>query len=46
MSPALRVCALGGLAEVGMNCLALEAAGRLVVVDAGLTFPDRELGIE
>ena len=29
-----------------MNCLSLEAAGRLVVVDAGVTFPERELGID
>jgi ribonuclease J len=38
--------ALGGLGEVGMNCLVLEAQGRLLVVDCGLTFPDREPGID
>lgn len=42
----LRLWALGGLGEVGMNCLALEAQGRLILIDCGLTFPDREPGVE
>jgi ribonuclease J len=29
-----------------MNCTTLEAGGRLVVVDVGVTFPERELGID
>jgi ribonuclease J len=29
-----------------MNCLVLEAQGRLLIVDCGLTFPDREPGID
>ncbi|MCB9591176.1 MAG: ribonuclease J [Sandaracinaceae bacterium] len=37
---------LGGLGEIGMNCLALEHAGRRVVIDCGLTFDDRGLGID
>lgn len=42
----LRLWALGGLGEVGMNCLVMEAEGRLIVIDCGLTFPDREPGVE
>ena len=46
MTPAVRLVALGGLGEVGMNCLVIEAAGRLVLIDCGVTFPDRQLGID
>jgi len=42
----VRIVALGGLGEVGMNCLVMEAHRRLVVVDCGLTFPDREPGVD
>jgi ribonuclease J len=35
-----RVTFLGGLGEIGRNCLALEQDGRIVVVDAGLMFPE------
>ncbi len=43
---ALRVFPLGGLGEVGMNCLALEQDGQLMLVDCGVTFDDRGLGID
>lgn len=45
---ALRVVPLGGLGEVGMNCLALEVdeGGPIVVVDCGVTFPDPGRGID
>ena len=36
----IRVTFLGGLGEIGRNCLALEQDGRIVVVDAGLMFPE------
>ena len=42
----LRLWALGGLGEVGMNCLVMEAERRLIIIDCGLTFPDREPGVE
>jgi ribonuclease J len=42
----LRIIALGGLGEVGMNCLLLESEQRLLMVDCGVTFPDHELGID
>jgi ribonuclease J len=46
VKPALRIVALGGLGEVGMNCLAVECEGRVVVIDCGVTFPDHEPGID
>jgi ribonuclease J len=36
VAPPLRIVPLGGLGEVGMNCLALECGGRIAVVDCGL----------
>jgi ribonuclease J len=39
----LRVIPLGGLGEFGMNCMALECGGDIIVVDAGMMFPDDEL---
>ena len=40
MADSVRVTFLGGLGEIGRNCLALEQDGRIVVVDAGLMFPE------
>jgi len=40
MPPAVRIVPLGGLGEIGLNCLALEYEDRLLVIDAGLMFPD------
>ena len=36
----VRVTFLGGLGEIGRNCCAIEQDGRIVVVDAGLMFPE------
>ena len=36
----LRVTALGGLGEVGRNMTVLEYAGRLLIVDCGVLFPE------
>jgi ribonuclease J len=40
VAESIRVTFLGGLGEIGRNCLALEQDGRIVVVDAGLMFPE------
>jgi ribonuclease J len=42
----LRLVALGGLGEIGMNCMVLEADGDAIVIDCGVMFPDRELGVD
>ena len=39
----LHVVPLGGLGEFGMNCLALRWADDIIVIDAGLMFPEAEL---
>jgi ribonuclease J len=46
MSFALRVVPLGGLGEVGMNCLVLQLDDSIIVVDCGVTFPDDEPGVD
>ncbi len=38
----LRVIALGGLGEIGRNMTVFEHAGRLLVVDCGVLFPEEE----
>jgi ribonuclease J len=42
----LRAFALGGLGEIGMNCLALEQRGEVMIVDCGVTFDARGLGVD
>ncbi|HEX3770681.1 MAG TPA: ribonuclease J [Polyangiaceae bacterium] len=42
----MQILVLGGLGEVGMNCLALEQGGQVLVIDCGVTFDDRGLGID
>jgi len=39
----LQVIPLGGLGEFGMNCMALRYGDDIIVVDAGMMFPDAEL---
>ncbi|MDP9101730.1 MAG: ribonuclease J [Actinomycetota bacterium] len=36
----LRIVALGGLAEIGRNMTVFEHAGRLLIVDCGVLFPE------
>lgn len=39
----LKIIPLGGLGEFGMNCLAVRWEDDIIVIDAGLMFPESEL---
>jgi ribonuclease J len=39
----LQIIPLGGLGEFGMNCLAIRWQDDIIVIDAGLMFPESEL---
>jgi ribonuclease J len=39
----LQIIPLGGLGEFGMNCLAIRWLDDIIVIDAGLMFPESEL---
>ena len=39
----LHIIPLGGMGEFGMNCMAIRYGDDIVVVDAGLMFPEAEL---
>ena len=39
----LQIIPLGGLGEFGMNCMALRWGDDIIVIDAGLMFPETEL---
>jgi ribonuclease J len=36
----LRIVPLGGLGEIGLNCLVVECHGAAIAIDCGLMFPD------
>ncbi len=43
----LRIIPLGGLGEIGMNCMILEYADEIIVVDCGVIFSDLDhFGVE
>ena len=46
-APTLSIIPLGGIGEIGMNCTLLECGDDIIVIDAGLMFPDPEmLGVD
>jgi ribonuclease J len=46
-SPAVDLIPLGGLGEIGLNCLQITSGGSAVLVDCGLMFPEEEhLGVD
>ncbi len=43
----LRIIPIGGLGEVGKNMMVYEYNGQILIVDAGLMFPDNDmLGVD
>lgn len=42
----MRIVPLGGLGEIGMNCMAVECDGRIAVVDCGVLFPNESVGVD
>jgi ribonuclease J len=43
MAEPVRLTFLGGLGEIGRNCACLEVAGRILIIDCGLMFPDLDM---
>src|SRR5436190_21507231 len=43
MPDAVRIVFLGGLGEIGRNCMAIEQDGKLLLIDWGLMFPDVDM---
>jgi ribonuclease J len=39
----VRITFLGGLGEIGRNCACVEVAGRILVLDCGLMFPEVDM---
>ena len=47
MSSKLKIIPLGGLGEVGKNMMVLEYKQNILIIDAGLMFPENDmLGID
>lgn len=41
-----RIVPLGGVGEIGMNCLAIETDEGILVVDCGVMFPHEDYGVD
>ena len=42
-TPTVRIYFLGGLGEIGRNCMAVEQDDQIVLIDCGLMFPDPDM---
>lgn len=42
----VRLLPLGGLGQVGMNCMALQEPGGILLVDCGTSFPEDDYGVD
>jgi ribonuclease J len=42
----VQLVALGGLGEVGMNCMSVEHDDSRLLIDCGITFPDHPFGTD
>ncbi|MEN9822036.1 MAG: hypothetical protein RLZ04_462, partial [Actinomycetota bacterium] len=42
-SSSVRIVFLGGLGEIGRNCMAIEQDGKILLIDVGLMFPDADM---
>jgi ribonuclease J len=42
----VQLVALGGLGEIGMNCMSIECGDQRLLVDCGVTFPDHPFGTD
>ena len=43
MADPVRIAFLGGLGEIGRNCMVIEQEDRLLLIDCGLMFPDADM---
>ena len=43
MAAPVSIAFLGGLGEIGRNCMVLEQDGRCLLIDCGLMFPDADM---
>ena len=43
MASSVRISFLGGLGEIGRNCMVIEQENKLLLIDFGLMFPDADM---
>ncbi len=43
MNDPVRISFLGGLGEIGRNCMVIEQQGKFLLIDCGLMFPDADM---
>jgi ribonuclease J len=43
MAEPVRIVFLGGLGEIGRNCMAIEQDDQIILIDCGLMFPDSDM---